>query len=594
MATITTTLLTNTAVDMADDNLVTFDRNLTATGAQFSWLAGEGAFNAVYLHGRGFTYSGSGDGRELSGGAISRIVLEVNNNGPETSGDLSITGTGGLDVTRIKKGDAQSFWGEVLKGDDTFNLFGLNRADVGPFISTIFGDDLRCVSVTSEKVDQGGNDRIFGANNEMRIYGDVLTVAGNPGGDFFIPAIYTGGDDTISAAAGNRRNVLAGDARQVLDFGEVNGGDDTIDASRNTDVGTEIVGDVENVETDGLVRGGDDTLTLSRNGSGAGDVHDMSGANAFVFGGADTIDGRLLVAAGDVFVMTSTATNSRVVGGNDRIVGGLFQDRISGDVLLRNSEANTVTGGADLIFGGDGDDLLFGEVAAGFTGNVIGGNDRIFGGAGRDRLAGQSGNDGLTGGSGADSLDGGSGNDLAAYDTSAKGVTVNLLTGFGQGGDAEGDTLANIERLLGSDFVDTLVGNANDNRLAGGAGGDMLIGRAGHDILLGEGGADRFVFSTLAESAVGAQRDIISDFSKAQLDKINVAAIDASASAAGNNAFTVFIGNAAFSAEGQIRAFQAGTSTVIEFNASGAAGADMQVQLGNFTASTLALTDFVT
>ena len=54
-----------------------------------------------------------------------------------------------------------------------------------------------------------------------------------------------------------------------------------------------------------------------------------------------------------------------------------------------------------------------------------------------------------------------------------------------------------------------------------------------------------------------------------------------------------FIGTDAFTAEGQIRAVQAGSDTVVEFNTAGASGADMQVQLADFTAATLKLADFL-
>src|SRR5262249_57705343 len=78
-------------------------------------------------------------------------------------------------------------------------------------------------------------------------------------------------------------------------------------------------------------------------------------------------------------------------------------------------------------------------------------------------------------------LDGGAGNDTASYDTSSTAVTVNLATGTGSGGDAQGDTLTNIENLIGSTFNDTLIGDQNANVLIGGAGADTLIGGGGSD-----------------------------------------------------------------------------------------------------------------
>ena len=47
------------------------------------------------------------------------------------------------------------------------------------------------------------------------------------------------------------------------------------------------------------------------------------------------------------------------------------------------------------------------------------------------------------------------------------------------------DTLTNVENILGSDFNDTLIGDAEDNVLRGAAGDDTLMGAAGDDSLSG-------------------------------------------------------------------------------------------------------------
>ncbi len=115
----------------------------------------------------------------------------------------------------------------------------------------------------------------------------------------------------------------------------------------------------------------------------------------------------------------------------------------------------------------------------------------------------------LIGGSGADSLVGGDDLDRASYVGSAAGVTVNLATGLGTGGDAEGDVLSGIENLTGSSHGDSLTGDAGNNALSGGAGGDTLTGGAGRDLLTGGAGADAFVFN----AAPGAgQVDRVADF----------------------------------------------------------------------------------
>ena len=123
------------------------------------------------------------------------------------------------------------------------------------------------------------------------------------------------------------------------------------------------------------------------------------------------------------------------------------------------------------------------------------GEDNVLtGNAGDDTLEGGAGDDTLIGGAGADVLDGGSGGetdgDTASYAGSKMGVMVDLDTGEGKGGDAEGDELDNIENVIGSDHDDTLYGDAGDEGLDGGKGDDMLRGGAGADTLTGGAGTD--------------------------------------------------------------------------------------------------------
>jgi predicted Zn-dependent protease len=76
------------------------------------------------------------------------------------------------------------------------------------------------------------------------------------------------------------------------------------------------------------------------------------------------------------------------------------------------------------------------------------------------------------------------------------------------------------------------------------------------------------------------------------VDRLDLLHIDAMAGTAGNQAFT-FIGALAFSAEGEVRAFQSGADTLVQLNTTGAAGTEMPIVLQNFTALTLATADFV-
>ena len=124
------------------------------------------------------------------------------------------------------------------------------------------------------------------------------------------------------------------------------------------------------------------------------------------------------------------------------------------------------------------------NVVGSSAGDVLNGNAEV------NVLAGGSGNDVLAGAGGADTLDGGEGIDSAFWDGSASAVTVDLATGSTAGGDATGDTLVNIEGLIGSAQDDSLTGNDSENDLEGRAGNDLLAGRGGNDLLIGGAGAD--------------------------------------------------------------------------------------------------------
>ena len=151
----------------------------------------------------------------------------------------------------------------------------------------------------------------------------------------------------------------------------------------------------------------------------------------------------------------------------------------------------TISGANDLRLGGGGADSLLGSS----------GVDTLNGAAGADTLAAGGGADLLIGGAGPDKLDGGAGSDTASYANSASGVNVNLATGAGSGGDAQGDTLTGVENLAGTAFNDTLIGDAQDNILAGGDGKDVLDGGAGIDTASYEG-VSSAIFANLATGKV--------------------------------------------------------------------------------------------
>ena len=160
---------------------------------------------------------------------------------------------------------------------------------------------------------------------------------------------------------------------------------------------------------------------------------------------------------------------------------------------LPGSATITVTSGDDMIEGLSTDDVID-ALGGNDTVNGNDGADTLTGGEGNDILNGGAGDDTLEGGPGADMLDGGPGSDTASYENSAVAVLVRLHDARAvRLGDAEGDTLTNIEHLVGSDHNDILAGDGGDNKLEGGDGNDDLYGgpAGGDDMMYGGNGDDR-------------------------------------------------------------------------------------------------------
>jgi Ca2+-binding RTX toxin-like protein len=210
--------------------------------------------------------------------------------------------------------------------------------------------------------------------------------------------------------------------------------------------------------------------------------------------------------------------------------------------------------------------------------NVGSNGDILRGGLGDDRLYGLAGDDRLYGGRGGDHLGGGSGFDTANYADSPARVKVNLAsTGAQSGGDAQGDTLGSIQGIVGSEFADALFGTHGENRLRGLGGDDLLTGRKGRDVLYGDAGADRFDFNSIAESKVGANRDVIKDFHRSQGDQIDLSTIDANTQRSGAQAFT-FIGAQGFhDRPGELHVIRVSGQNRVEGDVNGDGSADFQI-----------------
>lgn len=134
-------------------------------------------------------------------------------------------------------------------------------------------------------------------------------------------------------------------------------------------------------------------------------------------------------------------------------------------------------------------------------------NNWLFGNDGDDVLIGGVGKDILIGGAGADVLNGGAGVDSVDYSISGNPVTVNLTTGIGEGGDAEGDTFISIENITGSDADDVLTGNSSDNLIIGAKGADQINGAAGNDSVSYKTSSDAVTVDLALGTGVGGDAE---------------------------------------------------------------------------------------
>ncbi|MCK9241068.1 FecR domain-containing protein [Desulfocurvus sp.] len=306
--------------------------------------------------------------------------------------------------------------------------------------------------------------------HEHLIYGtegpDLLNYAGASNS---LTIYGLGGNDTIYGGSGD-------------DYIDGGAGDDSILAGQGDD---HIVSGEGNNYIDGGM--GQDTVSYEDSGTSVSGY--LSGTMSGI--GTDTLSG----------IGTDTLVNI------EHLIGSAFGDSLHGDSY------------DNIIWGKAGDDILHGKA----------GNDTIYGDEGNDLIFGDDGDDYIDGGEGDDTIDGGAGNDTISYEGSDAGVLVVLqdpsYPGTPSGGHADGDTITNVENVVGSDHNDAITGNSQDNILLGGAGNDRLDGDAGNDSLVGGDGDDLLIGGPGNDTLVGGAgadtfywqdhshgEDLVSDF----------------------------------------------------------------------------------
>lgn len=532
-----------------------------------------GTGNDTLWGGEGGDTLTGGSGTDTAGYDYAQAAVSINLGTGGTSG-----GEAAGDVLSGIENIAGSAYGDTLVGDGAANMLvgnaGNDTLDGGSGDDTLEGGDGADTIIGSS----GTADIVSYTQSYEAITVDLATssvAGGDAAGDVIsgIEGVFGSNyDDTLTGSTGNNVFRTGWGADTVIG----GGGDDTVsyaaseeavqvNLATNVNHGGHAEGDV--LQAIKTVQGSafNDTIV---GGTGGDVLHGLGGADT-IDGGAGSDVAAYNASAVGVTVNLATNVNSGGDAAGDillnieRIIGSGFNDTLtgnSGDNHLQSIGGNdTIDGGAgnDTLGGGVGADTIIGSAgmdtadyrgaAAGVTvnlatglgsageanGDVLIDVEAIYGSAHADTLTGHSGDNTLHGAAGADVLDGGAGTDTAAYAESNAGVVVNLVTGIGSGGHAQGDTLAGIENVIGSAFADTLTGGTEDNTFLGAAGGDTIDGGAGNDTATYTTSTSGVKINLAAGTASGgdAQGDVLTGIENV----IGSASVDTLVGTTGNN-----------------------------------------------------------
>ena len=176
-----------------------------------------------------------------------------------------------------------------------------------------------------------------------------------------------------------------------------------------------------------------------------------------------------------------------------------------------SSSTDLIPVGNDTIYGGDGKDILFGDAI----------NTDHLNWAGREDYPAGSGANALKAYLKSEVLSGEDPTDADLYDY----IKVHHAEFNVQGDERGGNDVmygdAGDDILYGQGGNDILHGGTGNDILYGGTGNDILIGGQGDDVLTGGLGSDTFKW--VADDHIGTSVDVITDFSLAQGDVLDLA-----------------------------------------------------------------------
>ncbi|MFO0346614.1 MAG: cadherin domain-containing protein [Labrys sp. (in: a-proteobacteria)] len=421
---------------------------------------------------------GAGDDTLQGGGGADTLVGGVSIDSASYAGSadavqVDLTNT----AAQVSTGDAS---GDILSGIE--GLIG------SAFNDALTGDNAANTIAGGQGADTlsggGGNDTLDYRTSTGGVSINLTTNAasgGDAAGDVIsgFENVYgssTAGDTLVGDGAGSILRGYGG-----VDTINAGLGNDTIDGGTGAD---RLYGE-----------DGNDTFVFVAQDAASGEIIDGgAGTDTLSVGGTNTFSSVTLSSIEAVaFTATSTATFAASQYGAGLASGMQVTGSIGTDTLAFTMTANSSvdlsgvqftswTAAVDTtwITGSTGAETIRGTSQT----------DSISGGAGNDEIDARDGDDTVEGGAGADKLVGGAGLDTLSYSGSTAAVSVNLATNTVSGGDADGDTISQFERVTGSAHGDTIIGDNVSNTFWGMGGNDTIEGGAGWDWLLGGAGAD--------------------------------------------------------------------------------------------------------
>ena len=384
---------------------------------------------------------------------------------------------------------------DVIDGGAGFDIVHYEAADEGRTIVDFLnpgnnsgaaaGDQL----ISIEGFSGSGLSDIVAGNDDTNAFYATLGADrynGRGGQDLFFGSTLTGNISAFEIAFGTRAATLAAAAGisapptgsavayfQVWVDANSNGIKDAGEVTKYADVLTSIEYFIGT--------NGNDKMT----GSAADEIFSpLLGANVVNGGGGtDTLSYNFLTGSIDGLgtgVTVDLAAGRAQAGLQSTIVNIENVNGSSWDDVLMGST------GRNALMGLDGNDALDGRA----------GNDELHGGNGNDILVGGDGNDVLSGGNGEDVIDGGAGTDTLSYASASTAIAVSLLRGEGLSPivnnvtmfspASNGDSILNIENVVGSLYDDIITGSDGDNIIEGRTGDDTINGCGGNDRIYGD------------------------------------------------------------------------------------------------------------